>query len=64
MRIKKFDVIKLGRMKFRIKELVCADQEHNVEEIHQQDLKEAHQVTFKEFNVDSEGNEKSPRNST
>ena len=58
-------MIKLGRMKFRIKELVCADQEHDQEEIHQQDLKEAYQVTFLEPNVDQDGNEKSPRtNST
>ena len=48
-------------MKFRIKELVCADQEHDPEEIHQQDLKEAHQVKFIEPNVDEDGNERSPR---
>lgn len=42
VKINKFDVIKLGRMKFRIKELVCANSKHNQEEIQLQDLKEAH----------------------
>lgn len=38
----KFDVIKLGRMKFRVKDLACAGQVPNPNEIHEQDLKEAH----------------------
>lgn len=59
----KFDVIKLGRMKFRIKDLVCAGQQNNQAELHEQDLKEAHQVTFIEPNVDEEGREVSCSNS-
>jgi len=42
VKISKFDVIKLGRMKFRIKDLACAGQQHNQAEILEQDLKEAH----------------------
>ncbi len=64
IKINKFDVIKLGRMKFRIKELVCAEQEHDSNEIMQQDLKEAHQVTFMEPNVDEEGKELCQRDSS
>lgn len=33
VKINKFDVIKLGRMKFRIKDLNCAEQEYDSEEI-------------------------------
>lgn len=55
----KFDVIKLGRMKFRVKDLSCGGQPPNQAEIHEQDFKEAHQVTFIEPNVDENGKETS-----
>ena len=50
-------------MKFRIKDLVCAGQDPDLEEIVEQDLKEAHQVTFMEPNVDETGKELSTRSS-
>lgn len=43
-KIRKFDVIKLGRFKFRVKDLACEQMGLTEEELFEQELKEARQV--------------------
>lgn len=43
-KIKKFDVIKLGRFKFRVKDLACENMGLTEQELHEQELKEARAV--------------------
>ena len=43
-KIKKFDVIKLGRVKFRVKDFACEFMGQTAEELYAQDLKEARPV--------------------
>lgn len=43
-KIKKFDVIKLGRFKFRVKDLACENMGLTEQELFEQELKEARQV--------------------
>ena len=39
--IKKFDVIKLGRVKFRVKDFACEYMSQTAKELYEQELKEA-----------------------
>jgi hypothetical protein len=43
-KIKKFDVIKLGRVKFRVKDFKCEVMGQTADELYQQELKEAKTV--------------------
>jgi|TARA_B110000503_G_C6841015_1_gene286853 hypothetical protein len=40
-KIKKFDTIKLGRVRFRVKDFRCEQMEMTPKELHDQELKEA-----------------------
>ncbi len=58
--IKKFDVIKLGRVKFRIKDFQCEKMGQTPEELYQQELKEAKPViTLGEDVIDQDPNQHS-----
>jgi len=49
-KIKKFDTIKLGRVRFRVKDFNCEQMNLTPKELHEQDLKEALTVkTAKDF---------------
>lgn len=48
-RIKKFDVIKLGRVKFRVKDFKCEFMGQTAEELYQQELKEAKPVITSDY---------------
>lgn len=43
-KIKKFDTIKLGRVRFRVKDFRCEQMNLTNKELHEQELKEAHTV--------------------
>lgn len=43
-KIKKFDTIKLGRVRFRVKDFRCEQMNLTAKELHAQDLKEAQTV--------------------
>ena len=43
-KIQKFDAIKLGRVRFRVKDFRCDQQQMTEEELYQQELREAHCV--------------------
>jgi hypothetical protein len=43
-KIKKFDTIKLGRVRFRVKDFRCEQMNLTSKELYQQELKEAQQV--------------------
>ena len=43
-KIQKFDAIKLGRVRFRVKDFRCDQQQMSEEELYQQELKEAMEV--------------------
>jgi hypothetical protein len=65
--IKKFDVIKLGRVKFRIKDFQCEKMGQTQEELYQQELKEAKPVIALEEGGQGTcrfcwGNESTPEN--
>ena len=47
-KIKKFDVIKLGRVKFRVKDFKCEHMAQTAEELYLQELKEAKPVITSE----------------
>ncbi|CDW76485.1 zinc finger c3hc4 fha domain-containing protein [Stylonychia lemnae] len=56
--IKKFDVIKLGRVKFRIKDFQCEKMGQTPEELYQQELKEAKPVITLEDNQTGDESQK------
>jgi hypothetical protein len=43
-KIQKFDAIKLGRVRFRVKDFRCDQQQMSEEELYQQELREAMHV--------------------
>lgn len=43
-KIKKFDTIKIGRVRFRVKDFRCEQMNLTAEELFEQELKEAHAV--------------------
>jgi hypothetical protein len=49
-KIKKFDTIKLGRVRFRVKDFRCEQMNLTAKELHEQELKEALTVkTIEDF---------------
>jgi len=55
-KIKKFDTIKLGRVRFRVKDFNCEQMNLTPKELHEQDLKEALTVkTAKDFLQENNG---------